>query len=82
MPDLKDAYGEVDRYRLFYDSRTGKYHWYPAKYATHPVFGEYLTLQTVTPPSSTVPRPMGMHGIGTRRYDKIKSKFVVKKKTT
>lgn len=45
MPDNKDIYGNVDRYSLFFDSRSGTYEWYPTSYKKHPIWSQYLTIQ-------------------------------------
>jgi len=43
---MLDIYGNPEKFSLFLDSRTGDSIWYPTEYAYHPVWGQYLTLQT------------------------------------
>jgi hypothetical protein len=99
MPDNKDIYGNVDRYSLFFDSRSGTYQWYPTQYKKHPLWSQYLTIQggqdaPVIYPGNIYPgdvytgldskvavadvvRPMGLHGIGTQRFDPVKTIYPV-----
>lgn len=42
MPNY-DIYGNVDRYVLYYDSRTDQNEWYPDHYSQHPLWGKFLT---------------------------------------
>lgn len=41
MPNY-DVYGNVDRYALFYDARTGTQEWYPQEYRNHPLWAQHL----------------------------------------